>query len=166
MRESRTYGSVRGAGRNLRPYRDRAGRRDRSADLGYTGRGTKAVGKKARNPVRNKLECGVSAIHTPATCPRPALLLLGIIGCRRSGLVQESFLIFLVVAPKKEGKNDRRNERRPSKWSSDSTNAFAKYETANSEHGRPDNSPSSVEDEKPQRAQSVCASQQCRKGAE
>src|SRR5882672_719154 len=86
-------------------------------------------------------------------------------GWRGSGccfrLGQESFLIFLVVAPKKEGKNDRRNERRPSKWCGDSTNTFSKCISANSEHCRPDNSASCVEDEKPHRGQSVCASQQC-----
>ena len=33
MRESRTYGSVRGAGSNLRPYRDRLGRRSKSSAI-------------------------------------------------------------------------------------------------------------------------------------
>ena len=33
MRESRTYGSVRGAGSNLRPYRDRLGRCNKSAAI-------------------------------------------------------------------------------------------------------------------------------------
>src|SRR6266478_2874547 len=33
MRESRTYGSVRGAGSNLRPYRDRLGRNRKSAAI-------------------------------------------------------------------------------------------------------------------------------------
>src|ERR1700719_2206580 len=33
MRESRTYGSVRGAGSNLRPYRDRLGRNSKSAAI-------------------------------------------------------------------------------------------------------------------------------------
>ena len=36
MRESRTYGSVRGAGSNLRPYRDQLGRCSKSAAIGGT----------------------------------------------------------------------------------------------------------------------------------
>ena len=102
----------------------------------------------------------------PQPAPAPALSLLSIVGRCRFRLVQESFLIFLVVAPKKEGKNDRPNEHRPSKWSCDSTNTFSEYVSANSEHCRPDNSPRRIEDEKPQRRQPVCASQQCRKGAQ
>ena len=42
MRESRTYGSVRGAGSNLRPYRDRFARWAKVVDaLGYAGRALK-----------------------------------------------------------------------------------------------------------------------------
>src|SRR5262249_46289331 len=81
----------------------------------------------------------------------PALLLAGIVGRCCFDLVQESLLMFLVIAPKKDGENDRRKEHRPSKWSSDSTNAFSKYVSANSERCRPHNSAGRVEDEEPQR---------------
>ena len=109
----------------------------------------------------------VSAIHTfCCNLSGAGLSLLGRVGRRRFRIVEESFLIFFVVAPKKEGKNDRANEHRPAKWSCDSANAFSKYVSANSEHRRPDNSPRCIEDEKSQRRQPVCASQQCRKGAQ
>ena len=118
-------------------------------------------------PEPHKSTCGVSAINTfAATCPAPTLLLPGIIRRRCFCLVQESFLIFLVVAPKKDGQNDRCNKHRPSKWSSDSTNTFSKHVSADSEHCRPGNSPRRIEDEEPQRGQSICSSQQCRKGAQ
>jgi hypothetical protein len=48
MRESRTYGSVRGAGSNLRPYRDRLARCTKVVSyLGYTGRPADVVAKTA-----------------------------------------------------------------------------------------------------------------------
>src|SRR5215831_2798247 len=105
-------------------------------------------------------------VPLPATCLAPGSIVVGIVGRCCFRLVQESFLIFLVVAPKKEGKDDRRDEHQPSKWSSNSTNTFSKYVSANSEQYRPDNSPRCIEDDKSPRRQSVCASQQCRKGAQ
>src|SRR5258708_11815352 len=132
---------------------------------GYTCRAVNVVAKA--DPNRTNRRAAFRAINTfAATCPAPTLLLPGIIRRRCFCLVQESFLIFLVVAPKKDGQNDRCNKHRPSKWSSDSTNTFSKHVSADSEHCRPDNSPCRIEDEEPQRGQSVCSGQQCRKGAQ
>src|SRR5260221_5743071 len=91
-------------------------------------------------------------------------MLSGTPGRRCFRLSKKSFLIFLIVAPENDGTDERHNERHPSKWSSDSTYAFSKRVSAQSEHCRPDNSPGGVVDEKPQRGQSIRASQQCRKG--
>src|SRR6266853_5830778 len=149
---------------SARPRLARLCRFGRCSYLRYTGRGVTQWGARARTA---QIDVRRFGIHTfAATCPAPTLLLPGIIGRCCFRLVQESFLIFLVVAPKKDCKNDRRSEHRPSKWSSDSTNTFSKYVSANSEHCRPDNSPCRIEDEKPQRRQPVCASQQCRKGTQ
>src|SRR5712671_6672612 len=49
MRESRTYGSVRGAGSNLRPYRDRLGRCSKSAAIWGT---SVATSKWLQRPLR------------------------------------------------------------------------------------------------------------------
>jgi hypothetical protein len=52
MRESRTYGSVRGAGSNLRPYRDRLSQTHKVVGyLGYTVRAPDKVTKAARDPL-------------------------------------------------------------------------------------------------------------------
>jgi len=51
MRESRTYGSVRGAGSDLRPYRDRPRRCSNSAAIWEnTGRDSNVIAKAALNP--------------------------------------------------------------------------------------------------------------------
>src|SRR5262249_1316693 len=51
MRESRTYGSVRGAGSNLRPYRDRLWPVARVGSyLGYSGRTPNVVANAALDP--------------------------------------------------------------------------------------------------------------------
>jgi hypothetical protein len=92
-------------------------------------------GKEAK-PVIDRIP-GSTLSGTPGRC------------CFR--LSQKSFLIFLIVAPENDGKNDRCNKHRPSKWPSNSTDAFSKHVSAQSEHCRPDDSPGGVEDEKPQR---------------
>ena len=49
MRESFTYGSVRGAGSNPSPYRDR-----RAAKVGGVARDTGRLGKRMDKPVWNR----------------------------------------------------------------------------------------------------------------
>jgi hypothetical protein len=51
MRESRTYGSVRGAGSNPRPYRDRLERCTKVVKyLRYCGRAAQVIGTAVRDP--------------------------------------------------------------------------------------------------------------------
>src|SRR6266478_700743 len=99
---------------------------------------------------------GISAGRHPPLYRDPCVhdagpILSGTSGRRCFRLSQKSFLIFLIVAPENDGRDERHNERRPSKWSSDSTDAFSKHVSAQPEHCRPDDSPGGVEDEKPQR---------------
>src|SRR5262249_7358136 len=64
MRESRTYGSVRGAGSNLRPYRDRASAMQHvGGPVGYTGRNANVVGAAGISSFRQK--SGWSALGRP-----------------------------------------------------------------------------------------------------
>ena len=53
MRESRTYGSVRGAGSNLRPYRDRLARRSKVVRYPrYCGRVRRVASTAVADPQR------------------------------------------------------------------------------------------------------------------
>src|SRR5258708_20429812 len=73
-------------------------------------------------PEPHKSTCGVSAINTfAATCPAPTLLLPGIIRRRCFCLVGESFLIFLVVPPNKDGQSEPCNRHPPPNGSTDPT---------------------------------------------
>jgi hypothetical protein len=75
--------------------------------------------------------CGAPfTLYRDPCLPDAGPMLSGTLGRRCFRLGQKSFLIFLIVAPENDGKDERHNERRPSKWSSDSTDAFSKHVSA------------------------------------